>query len=104
VKKEHIVRYSAEDLATMKSQADWRKVNAMTVEQADRLANEEDGLLPDGWEKTITLGTPESRKDVHLRLDPAVLRWFKAQGPGYQAHINAVLRAFVRARQQSRQG
>jgi hypothetical protein len=32
-----------------------------------------------------------------------VLRWFKAQGPGYQTRINAVLRAFVETKQQSEQ-
>jgi uncharacterized protein (DUF4415 family) len=34
-------------------------------------------------------------------LDPDVLDWFKAQGAGYQTHINAVLRAFVHARQRT---
>jgi BrnA antitoxin of type II toxin-antitoxin system len=28
-----------------------------------------------------------------------MLRWFKAHSPGYQTRLNAVLRAFVRARQ-----
>jgi uncharacterized protein (DUF4415 family) len=31
---------------------------------------------------------------VSLRVDQDVLEWFKAQGPGYQTRINAVLRAF----------
>lgn len=31
---------------------------------------------------------------VSLRLDQDVLAWFKAEGPGYQTRINAVLRAF----------
>lgn len=31
---------------------------------------------------------------ISLRLDADVLGWFKAQGPGYQTRINAVLRAF----------
>jgi uncharacterized protein (DUF4415 family) len=31
---------------------------------------------------------------VSLRIDTDVLGWFKAQGPGYQTRINAVLRAF----------
>jgi uncharacterized protein (DUF4415 family) len=101
VKKEHIVRYSADELTAMKSETDWRKTDAMTADEADRLADEEDGLLPDGWERTIILGSPEPKTDVHIRLDSAVLRWFKAQGPGYQARINAVLGAFVQARQHS---
>ncbi len=31
---------------------------------------------------------------VSLRIDRDVLEWFKAQGPGYQTRITAVLRAF----------
>ena len=36
-----------------------------------------------------------SRKSaISLRVDPEVLSWFKAQGPGYQTRMNAVLRAY----------
>ena len=31
---------------------------------------------------------------ISLRLDVDVLEWFKAQGPGYQTRINAILRAY----------
>jgi len=31
---------------------------------------------------------------ISLRVEQDVLDWFKAQGPGYQTRINAVLRAF----------
>lgn len=31
---------------------------------------------------------------IALRVDSDVLEWFKAQGPGYQTRMNAVLRAF----------
>lgn len=34
------------------------------------------------------------KASIALRLDADVLSWFKAQGPGYQTRINAVLRAF----------
>lgn len=34
---------------------------------------------------------------ISLRLDEDVLEWFKAQGPGYQTRINAVLRAYREA-------
>jgi uncharacterized protein (DUF4415 family) len=41
---------------------------------------------------------PASRKAaISLRLDEDVLEWFKAQGPGYQTRINAVLRAYRNA-------
>jgi len=35
-----------------------------------------------------------SKAAISLRVDADVLEWFKAQGPGYQTRINAVLRAF----------
>lgn len=35
-----------------------------------------------------------SKVSISLRVDADVLEWFKAQGPGYQTRINAVLRAF----------
>ncbi len=34
------------------------------------------------------------KTSISLRVDADVLQWFKAQGPGYQKRINAVLRAF----------
>lgn len=41
-------------------------------------------------------GLSRSRRKaaISLRMDPEVLAWFKAQGPGYQTRINTVLRAF----------
>jgi len=35
-----------------------------------------------------------AKASVSLRIDADVLKWFKAQGPGYQTRMNAVLRAF----------
>jgi len=35
-----------------------------------------------------------AKTSVSLRIDAGVLEWFKAQGPGYQTRMNAVLRAF----------
>lgn len=34
------------------------------------------------------------KASIALRIDADVLEWFKAQGPGYQTRMNAVLRAF----------
>ena len=31
---------------------------------------------------------------ISLRMDADVLEWLKAQGPGYQTRINAILRAY----------
>lgn len=43
-----------------------------------------------------------AKASVSLRLDADVLAWFKAQGPGYQTRINAVLRAFKEVSDQAR--
>ncbi len=101
-KKENIVSYTIEELAAMPDESDWNRVRSMSQDEVECLADEEDGPLLEGWEKNIVLGVPEPKKDVHIRLDSAVLRWFKAQGPGYQTRINEVLRAFVAARQRDR--
>jgi uncharacterized protein (DUF4415 family) len=37
------------------------------------------------------------KTSISLRLDADVLEWLKAQGPGYQTRINAILRAFKEA-------
>lgn len=44
--------------------------------------------------KRVTPDNAFEPKLVSLRVDADVLEWFKAQGPGYQTRINAVLRAF----------
>jgi uncharacterized protein (DUF4415 family) len=35
---------------------------------------------------------------VSLRIDPDILEFFRAGGPGYQSRMNAVLRAYVEHR------
>lgn len=37
------------------------------------------------------------KEAISLRLDADILEWFRAQGPGYQTRINAVLRAYKEA-------
>lgn len=45
------------------------------------------------------LRMPQTKKGVYVRLDQDVLEWLKAQGPGYQTRINAILRAYMEAHQ-----
>jgi uncharacterized protein (DUF4415 family) len=47
------------------------------------------------------LRMPQTKKGVYVRLDQDVLKWLKAQGPGYQTRINAILRAYMEAHQSS---
>jgi uncharacterized protein (DUF4415 family) len=102
-KKERIVRVTDEEARVMiargEDQTDWAKVDAMSQAEVERLADEEDGPLPEGWEATVEIGIPVRKQALQIRLDADIVDWFKAPGPGYQTRINAVLRAFVRARQ-----
>lgn len=54
--------------------------------------------LPDDfWDKAEAMH-PERKTPVSLRVEPDVLEWFKAQGPGHLTRMQAVLRAYVDAR------
>ena len=46
------------------------------------------GIVRHGLEPVL------AKASISLRVDQEVLDWFKAQGPGYQTRMNAVLRAF----------
>jgi uncharacterized protein (DUF4415 family) len=52
---------------------------------------------PTDW-SDLVISEAVPKKPISLRLDPDVLAFFKAQGPGYQTRINAVLRTYMAAR------
>jgi hypothetical protein len=64
----NIVRYSADEIrrkfARGESETDWKRVNALSQEEVERLADEEQGSLPKDWESTVTLGAA-TRKTGH---------------------------------------
>jgi uncharacterized protein (DUF4415 family) len=47
------------------------------------------------WFAAAVALMPVGKQALSLRLDEDVVAWFRAQGPGYQTRINAVLPAFV---------
>ena len=48
------------------------------------------------WTGLVTAPAAD-KVSIGIRLDRDILAWFKAQGPGYQTRINAVLRRYVEA-------
>jgi uncharacterized protein (DUF4415 family) len=46
------------------------------------------------WD-TVSVKLPESKADLHMRIDRDVLDFFRKTGRGYQTRINAVLRSYV---------
>ena len=103
--KEKIVRYTTEELlakhARGESQSDWARVAAMTEEELEAsIADDPDWKdIPSDWHKDAEMVVPSAKKLLSLRVDPDVLAWFRATGPGYQTRMNAALRAYVRAQQ-----
>lgn len=83
----------------MIDETDWVRVAAMTEADIERAAAEDPDAsrtTAGAWEDARVVW-PQTTEPVTLRLDKDVLAWFRRQGRGYQARINAVLRAFVQA-------
>jgi uncharacterized protein (DUF4415 family) len=109
--EEHIIRYTADDIAKMRargeSQTNWEKLDALIEDELDEvIASDPDSAIPpEDWEVAI-LGTPEAteaKKHMNFRIDADIWHWFRAQGKGYQAKMNAVLRAYMLAQRTKQQ-
>jgi len=57
---------------------------------------------PRNWSK-LRVQWPQRRVHVHLRVDEVVLDWFRRDGAGFPARMNAVLRAYVDAQLEAEQ-
>lgn len=112
--KENIVRFSADEIRKMKGRTDWKRVDAITEEELEEMVKNDpdDVYLEDEdfgkgtfyrkgeWARQFE--EPKKKKQITLRLDEDVLEYFRDTGRGYQTRINNVLKAFVRAQQESR--
>ena len=81
------------------SKTDWSRIRAMS--DRDVAVSSEH---PEASLKHIARGIARRglkpvppKASISLRVDADVLDWLKAQGPGYQTRINAILRAFKEA-------
>jgi len=77
------------------SQTNWKKIDAM--EDKDINLSEFPEVSPEEFAKAVVrkgLKPVVGKTQITLRLDTDVLNWFKAQGQGYQTHINALLKAY----------
>lgn len=54
------------------------------------------------WKRAKLIRT-EPKTAISLRVDGDVLRWFKAQGDGYQSLMNAVLKTYAEAKKGSQE-
>ncbi len=78
---------------------DWRRLRRASAAsirkgiEADPAARATD----DEFWKSATVVMPAPKEIVTMRLDADLLRWFRQQR-GYQTRINAILRAYMKAR------
>lgn len=89
------VRYSRADLPP--DDTDWQRVDALTDEQVHAAALADPDARPTTpafWHDAQVVH-PLPKESITIRVDRDVVDWFRAEGRGYQARINAVLRAFV---------
>jgi uncharacterized protein (DUF4415 family) len=79
---------------------DLARLRRMSDEEIARTAPPELRARPDDlWDGAAVMPAwvPPSKTPISLRVDDDVLDWFRAQGPRYQTHMNAVLREYMRA-------
>ena len=98
--KERIVRYTTEelqDLRDLEDRTDWARLRAEEAAGIEPELNEEEIGIEWDWDN-VKLVVPPTKQAVSVRLDQDVIAFFKAQGPGYQTRMNAVLRSYMLAK------
>jgi len=107
-KKERIVKYTDNELATLVGQegtlSDWEKSARMTeaeVEASVASDSDEDEMAVD-WDAAV-IELPQAKAVLNMRVDKDVLDYFRKTGKGYQSRINAVLRSYVEHKEHQRQ-
>ena len=78
--------------------ADLARLRRMTDAEIERTSPPELRNLPKDFWDAAELVPAVVKEPISLRVDADVLTWFRAQGPRYQSRMNAVLRAYMRAK------
>ena len=68
-------------------------------DRSRRDAPDGETLGPDFWKSAKIVYPEGSIERITVRFDRDVVRWFKAQGRGYQTRMNAVLRSYFEAQE-----
>jgi uncharacterized protein (DUF4415 family) len=82
------------------SLTEWERLDALQDEDIDLSDAAE--ITPEMFAKAAVrrgLQPPPNKRQITIRLDADVLKWYRAQGKGYQTRINALLRAYMDAHQ-----
>ena len=80
------------------SLTDWARVDALADADIDLADCPE--MTPEMWQRAVVrrgLQPAPPKAQLTLRIDQDVLAWFQAQGRGYKAMMNALLRTYMEA-------
>jgi uncharacterized protein (DUF4415 family) len=104
-KKQPIVKCTTEELDDLVkkdgSRSDWKKAASMTkADIAAAVASDPDeaDMVMDWDNATVEL--PKLKAVCNMRIDKDVLEYFRSTGKGYQTLINAILRSYVKRKEQ----
>jgi uncharacterized protein (DUF4415 family) len=79
------------------SETDWARIDSMTDEEID---TSDIPPLDNQFFAGAQWRIPKRKTAVTLSVDDDVLKWFEAQGAGFQQRINAALRIYAEAHQE----
>ncbi len=82
---------------------DWSRIDALTDADIERMASSDTdspATTASDWVDAVVTGRPE-KTVVNAKFDSDVVDWFRSQGRGYQARMNAVLRTYMKAHRKS---
>jgi uncharacterized protein (DUF4415 family) len=74
---------------------DWNSSDALDDDDSDTM---DKPALQASFFQNDTARQPIPRLTVSIPVDRDIIAWFRAQGPGWEIRMSAVLRAFVDAR------
>lgn len=86
--KNTIVSYSIDEIKAMR---------AAGLSQTRTDAPEAEPEGDEFWARAVLVKPKDRKASIHLRVDPDVLEWFRAQGDGHLTRMNAVLRTYFEA-------
>lgn len=73
--------------------------NPLVLNPSNRVEELPVEALAGDW-ADVAMPEQTRKKLISLRVDPEVLDFFKAQGPGYQTRMNAVLTAYMQVKKE----
>lgn len=79
--------------------SDWTLIDRLADDEIEAMALgdcDNPATTTDDWADAF-IGLPPQKTPVNAKFDEDIVAWFKSQGRGYQARMNAVLRRYMDA-------